>query len=747
MAFIAQAQQVRIKVTDAAGEGLPGVTVKLTKSGVDKKGESTLSNADGVADISIPVYPAEIEISNLGYITQLKALKEQPAGLLHIVLEQKYTSLNEVVVTGVGRPTRLDEAVSVYKIITAADMRSQGAVTLNDALRNQLGLNINQDASLGSNINMRGLSGSNIKIMVDGLPLNGREGANIDLSQINLNNIEKVEMVQGPMNVMYGSDAIGGVINLVTKTNKDGWSAGGNAFYESIGRYNYGVDASRMWGRHNLSLNFGRNFFQGWDPVYDTVRDPLWRPKVQYLANLKYTWKFSEHTALTFASDYLNEMLYLKGTASELTQFNRTTKDVTFNTQRSTNRLQLRWKTGANGYWESNNSYALYHRRRETNVTDLTTMEQKLSEAAGDQSVNTFDNIISRTTYNNQAGIFNYTFGYDVNLEFASGAEKIQGGSKFIGDYALFLTTDIKVLPMLTLQPAFRFIYNTAYNAPLSPSLSVLYKPLKALQFRGSYSRGFRAPTLKELYLDFHDANHSISGNPDLKAEYSHHFQVSGGYTYWDRPKKSALTTLTAYYDDVRNQIALATDGSAPVVPGQIVPNIYSNIGRSRLLVLQLNNEFRFDALRITAGASYTRSFSTASMQAKGAADTLYVTPSFHYIELNGSARYDIAAWKAGIAVFYKYTGSQPLVGTIEGGSIFGDKMKDYHNIDASIEKSFWKERIVLNAGVRNITNNQIVNSVNGATGGGAGGHSGGGSLLLTPGRSFFASLRVQIGK
>lgn len=743
LSFGAGAQgTLTLKVEDGTGESLPGATVKVFEKGSDKAGSSTLSDADGNAQVPVAAYPVRIEVSTLGYVAISRSLKTQPESPLRITLEQKYTGLNEVIVTGVGRPTKLDEAVSEYRIITAADMRSQGAVTLNDALRNQLGLNVGQDASLGSQISMRGLSGNNVKIMVDGLPLNGREGSNIDLSQINLNNIERLEIGQGPMNVMYGSDAIGGVINLITKTNKNSWSVAGNGFYESIGKYNTGVDLSRIIGKHNISLSFTRNYFQGWDPVNNDVRNPLWRPKEQYLGNLKYTWQFSERASLTLASDYMHELLTMKGTMADYSYYNRNATDQEFTTQRWTNRAQAKWRTGINGYWESNNSYAFYRRERATYITDLSTMDQKLSAAAGDQSVNIFNNVTSRTSYNNQAGIFDYTFGYDANLEFASGVDKIKDGNKFIGDYALFLTTNIKVLPALTIQPAVRFIHNTAYNAPLSPSLSLLYKPMDALQFRASYSRGFRAPTLKEMYLDFHDTNHDIDGNPELKAEYSHHFQASGGYTYFDKPRKSALTSLTLYYDDVSNQIALSRKKDSVVAPNANPHYIYSNIGRTRIMMLQLNNEFRFDGLRFTIGGGYTKSFETTSLQDQ----ILYLTPSFHYWEGNASVRYDVAAWKAGIAVFYKYTGSQPIVGSIEGGAIFTDRMEEYHNVDASLEKRFWKERVLLTAGVRNITDNQITNSVAGGAGSAAG-HGGSGSQLLTTGRSFFTSLRVQLGK
>jgi len=749
--FTLSAQNVTVTIRDASGEALTGITITAADKS-RKTVSSAVSDEMGKAELSISNYPASISIEDLFWRSEETLLTSVPAGTITLQAYKKNAAINEVVVTGVGRPTRLDEAVSSYRIISADDIRAMGAVTLNDALRNQLGINISQDGVLGSQINMRGLSGSNIKILIDGLPVNGREGSNIDLSQLNLANIERVEIVQGPMNVMYGSDGIGGVYNLITKTNQKSASAGANAYYESVGRYNFGFDLSKAWGKHNLSVNGTRNFSQGWDPNYDTVRNPSWKPKEQYIGNLKYTYRLSENATITYGLDFVRENLTIKGPMPEYYfEDNRTAFDTYLATTRLINRLQLKWRTGANGYWESNNSYARYYRKRTTYLTDLSTLDRKLSTNDGDQSVNSFDNITSRTTYNNKTGIFNYTFGYDINLEFAKGVEKIKDGNKFIGDYALFLTADIKAFNTLTLQPGFRIIHNTVYQAPLSPSLSLLYKPARQLQVRGSYSRGFRAPALKELYLNFFDTNHDIIGNSDLQAEYSHHYQVSTGYTFFERNGNSFTTTITGYYDDVRNQILLADASDSlkeiyGVDTGEVL-YIYSNVGRSRILVLQLNNELKYNNLHLTAGMSYTKSFQTLSYDDNGE-QLAAITPSFHYFELNGSARYEIKKWKAGISLFYKYTGSQPQLGMIDGGSIFGNKRtNDYHNIDISAEKRFWKDRIQLTAGIRNLANISVLGFSGVGSGGTGGSAHSSGRPLLTTGRSFFSSLRIQLSK
>jgi len=103
------------------------------------------------------------------------------------------------------------------KVIDIKRINSQGAYNLPSLLANELNVRINYDPMLGNSISLQGISGQNIKVMIDGVPVIGREGGNIDLTQINLSSVERIEMVEGPMGVNYGSDAMGGVINIITK--------------------------------------------------------------------------------------------------------------------------------------------------------------------------------------------------------------------------------------------------------------------------------------------------------------------------------------------------------------------------------------------------------------------------------------------------------------------------------------------------------------------------------------------------
>jgi len=124
-----------------------------------------------------------------GFLAALPAAAQLQPDSLHQMLD-------ETVVTGVSAPVKMQNALSQYRVITKEAMKAQGAVTVADALTTQLNLNIGNDRALGSNITMQGLGGDKVKILIDGLPVNGRENGNVDLGQLSVNNVARIEIVQ-----------------------------------------------------------------------------------------------------------------------------------------------------------------------------------------------------------------------------------------------------------------------------------------------------------------------------------------------------------------------------------------------------------------------------------------------------------------------------------------------------------------------------------------------------------------------
>ncbi|HRD43967.1 MAG TPA: TonB-dependent receptor plug domain-containing protein, partial [Ferruginibacter sp.] len=149
--------------------------------------------------------------------------------------------LDEVVVTGQHKPQSLKNSVYKVTIINRQRIALSGATNIQQVLLNQLGLNFSNDNTLGTaDIQMIGMSGRNVKILLDGVPLVDRGDTRESLNQVDLNSIDRIELVEGPMSVSYGSDALAGVVNLISKRpSKAGFSVFAKAQEETAGNEYY----------------------------------------------------------------------------------------------------------------------------------------------------------------------------------------------------------------------------------------------------------------------------------------------------------------------------------------------------------------------------------------------------------------------------------------------------------------------------------------------------------------------------
>ena len=224
----------------------------------------------------------------------------------------KLQNLSELVVTGQYGESSTSKSIYKVKLIDNKRIQAQGAVNLKDVLSNELNIRINQDPLLGSSISLQGVSGQSIKILFDGVPIIGREGGSIDLSQINMNNVERIEIVEGPMSVNFGTDALGGVLNIITKKPKQNeLKANLNTYYESIGAYNADLGLGLANKKWNSQLNLGRNFFQGYS-LDENSRVMLWKPREQYFGDINFG-KIIKDGSIKFQNNIFNEKISNKG--------------------------------------------------------------------------------------------------------------------------------------------------------------------------------------------------------------------------------------------------------------------------------------------------------------------------------------------------------------------------------------------------------------------------------------------------
>lgn len=707
--------------------------------------QSVQTNEAGIAHLTIEKekYPVTIETVSPGFEKAVKKFDAPPAtASVDIDIVKKYTSLNEVVVTGLNKPERVKDALSTYKVIHKDAIDARGAITLDEAMRGQLNTTITNDDIIGNSINMQGMQGNKVKILIDGIPVNGRENGNINLGQLNMNNTERVEIIQGPMSVIYGSDALGGVVNVITKKETKPLGITAGWYGETINKYNF--DGALTFGvkkRNQFTIGGARNFFEGWknldayltyhDDTLLSQRSQLYKPKEQYIGNFAYRYTAKSGFNLDLASDYIKEKVSNKGNLSIWDPFTGAYAfDEYYRTTRSMNRLSMSGNAGKKGHWQSQNGFSVYYRNRSRILKDMVTLKELPTNGQGDQDTSRFNDVYLRSSYSNNLNIVNYTAGYDINLESAHSL-KISGYHKTLEDIAVYTTVNTPVIKdKLVVQAGIRAAYNSFYTPPVIPAFNVLYTPVKKLQVRASYALGFRAPSLKEQYLSFIDQNHHIIGNENLKAESSRHAQLSASYQLYEKGADYVQVMATGYYNDVTNEIVLA-----PVHPedSTSIDYTYGNVARLRNTIGTVQLDGQKKDIYFELGYSHNYTFKQPGSY-----------EAYSTNEISATLQYTWRATGLSFNVFYKHIGRQPFVLIdITGNAMLNGIQSPYNLCDASIGKKLLGKRFMITLGVKNLFNIETPNVTGMAVS--TGPHGGGGSAGSFLPRSIFTSVRLNL--
>jgi outer membrane receptor for ferrienterochelin and colicins len=636
-----------------------------------------------------------INVSFVGYEDYTDTLT--PGNSLTIRLKTDFINVETVVFTGQYHPIPVDKSIYKIDVVDSKTLQERGVNNLAEALSNETNIRLRVDPSLGTSIEMQGMGGENIKYLIDGIPLVGRVGGDIDLSQINMENIDHIEIVQGPMSVQYGTNAIAGVINIITKKNsyfRDLIS--GNVFIDSKGTYNFGLQGSVIRGKNTITLSGNRSIFQGVDIDLnvDTAdadghnRYMEFKPKMVYNADAEYSYR-NKDFQIKVKSQYMNSLL--KNYSNYLEKI-VIAYDADYHTTRSTNSLIISDKISESLSYNFIGAYTYFGRETDFITSDLFLLTREITKT----SRTVFNNVMSRGNLTYAPPGKNYSFmgGWDINYDNGSG-DRIEEGAE-IGDYGFYISNQYRPSEILSFQPGIRFIYNTIYGAPLIPSLNIQWNIIENVNFRISYARGFRAPSLKELYLDFKDSNHDLSGNKDLNAETTNSYNTSLEYTRQTEDYEIKVEP-GFFYNDGKDAITLiVTD-----VESNSATNV--NLGGRRTLGGELNTSFMSKSgLRI--GAGFSRMGETYDDEGEG--DYL---PMIYYNNYSINTRLSFLKFNATLMANVKYYGKTPSLATIpedQGGGYYRVFTDSYGDLEITITKSLWKNRLNLVLGGKNLFNN-----------------------------------------
>ena len=440
--------------------------------------------------------------------------------------------LNPVVVTGSHTPKTLKDAPVVTRLITLCDIKITDATNIQDMLTQEVpglefGLAMTQETSL----NMSGFGGSAVLFLVDGERMAGETVDNVDYNRMNLDNAGRIEIVKGASSALYGSNAVGGVVNIISRENLEPWTANVNSRYSTFGHeWRNGARFSFNNGKWNSQTNFQHTRInpvslpkahtpeeiaaelmkkaQGlpYDESVLTDESNISRlfGQTSYSIKERLTWHATDRLTLTGRGSY----------------FFRTSERDTYNYHFNAYSAGLKGKYAWNHGRHLELSYAYDQYDKANFMPDGTrTHDHDYSNRQH----------VAHVLYSHALGNNHLILGADYLHDYLSTYQFVAGTSHSqdnIDGYAQF---DWNITPRLNVVGSIRYDYFSASSlSALTERLAVVYK-MPWIVLRANYASGFRAPTLKEMYMHFDMGNmgYMIIGNPDLKPEKSHNVNVA----------------------------------------------------------------------------------------------------------------------------------------------------------------------------------------------------------------------------
>lgn len=473
--------------------------------------------------------------------------------------------LNQVVVTGTLTPKTLANTPVLTRVITSRNIERMDATNVKDVLVAELpGLEFSYAMNQQTTLTLQGMGGMNVLFLIDGERMAGETLDNIDFSRLSMDNVERIEIIKGAATALYGSNAVGAVINIITKQSSEPWSLHlktrfANRHHQQRHDASFGFNA----GRFNNMLTAQADGFKTYT-VFNSDGDStnVYGNK-QLNVKDKLTFSLNDRMRLTARGSYYfherDASTYMKDRSRDFSAG-----------------LRLSGALSDNDHLDASVSVDRFDKSYYYPTTEKDFLNYKNLQH------------IARTTYTHTFDKqFNATFGGDFMRDYLMSYQFSQDENHHQQHTAdIFSQLDWKINKHWNIVGGLRGDYFSRHGWELTPKVTAMFS-YKRLRLRGNYSRGFRAPTLKETYMNFNMANiFYIYGNQDLKSETSDNFSLGGEYTM-----KNYNFTLTTNYTDLDNKISTVWNASLDNGRGAMQ---YHNINGTRFLNVEATAAARY---------------------------------------------------------------------------------------------------------------------------------------------------------
>ena len=486
-------------------------------------------------------------------------------------------SLQEVVVTGTGTQHLLKNAPVQTEVITHRMLKDYGGRSLEDILAGlTASFAFNQD-DMGSQMQLNGLGNDYILVLIDGKRIHGDVGGQNDLSLIDPQNIEKIEIVKGASSALYGSDAIAGVINVITKKHNEGFLVENSTRGGSYGDLRQHNGLGIAIGKFKSYTNFHLQHSDGWQNT--ATEDPrqtefLIEDSRNMTVNRHTSWQVSER--LTY-EPLKNLEFYAEGStywkriyrpSGKYAAVDVKTYDMAYRNQ----------SLAAGGIWKLKKTdkvtldvnwdrHAYYYHYTDTTLTDGYDPRGNFTPYypyfPGDEELQSDQ----RRIMAHLKGIFTLPYdnrlsaGLEWRYDYLEAPMRVAGGVARDNTEAVYVQDEFRYAfspkVAMNITGGLRLNNNGQFGLNLSPKISGMLSLGDNIRLRATWSQGFKTPTPKELYyryVKYMNGTYLYLGNEGLKPQTSNYFAVSGEYNW-----QGLNVTVTGYINKVKDMITLVT--------------------------------------------------------------------------------------------------------------------------------------------------------------------------------------------
>lgn len=485
-------------------------------------------------------------------------------------------NLNPIVVTGSGHHQRLKSTVTPVHVLSAQEISEQGITTFDEALTRMMPQASMAPNSMGTFLRLNGLGNKYILILINGQKLSGDISNNVDLNRINMARVKRIEILDGAASSLYGSDAIGGVINIITDqptssvcsvTNTTKVSGHG-ILTESINldiyKNGFGSYTSFTHDRADSYQNNNLEYVKGSDTETQQTIAPFFTGYRSNIVGQKFTYAPNRHLALNAGMDY-----YYK-----ITNRPETREDITGGTDYEMRYKGLRWNIGGIYKFTAKNSLQAnftVDRFRYGKEYDVATKKYAVGDYVQSKK--------QRTMEGELKAILGLVEGSTTILGANYRKDYLTATSGDIHQHAYTLAAyaqhEHRLLRDLIATVGLRYTHHETFGNQFSPKAVLMYAPGN-FRFRATYSQGFRAPGLDEIYYRYFSVNRGkaqiIFGNPDLKAERSHYVSLNAEYR-----SDLLAVSVTGFLNRINDMVVrqdIAVDGTSLVMLRQEFPEM-----------------------------------------------------------------------------------------------------------------------------------------------------------------------------